>query len=146
MGEVVIPYGGMWWSKRHERAIPTGNRHHDDVAMGFRVGLGPRLARVRFGTGRTTVSSGFGPFSISASGGRRRRGSGGAEVFALLVVGPLFLMYLVLKLVWIFYYWLFRGLYLSGRWGWREFERWRSGRELSTSGDSRFSREGPANG
>lgn len=43
---------------------------------GVRTSVGPRGARVHFGTGRTRVSSGFGPFFASTSlGGGRRRSS-----------------------------------------------------------------------
>lgn len=43
---------------------------------GVRTSVGPRAARVHFGTGRTRVSSGFGPFFASTSlGGGRRRSS-----------------------------------------------------------------------
>jgi hypothetical protein len=45
---------------------------------GVRAGIGPRIARVHVGTGRTGFSSGLGPFSVyGAVGGKRRRKSGG---------------------------------------------------------------------
>src|ERR1035441_10180554 len=45
---------------------------------GVRAGIGPRIARVHAGTGRTGFSSGLGPFSVyGAVGGKRRRKSGG---------------------------------------------------------------------
>ena len=45
---------------------------------GVRAGVGPRIARVHVGTGRTGLSSGLGPFSVYGSvGGKRRRTSGG---------------------------------------------------------------------
>jgi hypothetical protein len=45
---------------------------------GVRAGIGPRIARVHVGTGRTGLSSGLGPFSVyGAVGGKRRRKSGG---------------------------------------------------------------------
>lgn len=45
---------------------------------GVRAGVGPRVARVHVGTGRTGFSSGLGPFSVYGSvGGKRRRKSGG---------------------------------------------------------------------
>ena len=45
---------------------------------GVRAGVGPRIARVHVGTGRTGFSSGLGPFSVYGSvGGKRRRTSGG---------------------------------------------------------------------
>jgi hypothetical protein len=41
---------------------------------GVRAGIGPRVARVHVGTGRTGFSSGLGPFSVyGAVGGSRRR-------------------------------------------------------------------------
>jgi hypothetical protein len=43
---------------------------------GVRAGIGPRVARVHVGTGRTGFSSGLGPFSVyGAVGGNRRRKS-----------------------------------------------------------------------
>jgi hypothetical protein len=43
---------------------------------GVRAGIGPRIARVHVGTGRTGLSSGLGPFSVYSSvGGQRRRNS-----------------------------------------------------------------------
>jgi len=43
---------------------------------GVRAGVGPRIARVHVGTGRTGFSSGVGPFSVyGAVGGKRRRTS-----------------------------------------------------------------------
>jgi hypothetical protein len=43
---------------------------------GVRAGVGPRIARVHVGTGRTGFSSGLGPFSVyGAVGGKRRGGS-----------------------------------------------------------------------
>lgn len=45
---------------------------------GVRAGVGPRVARVHVGTGRTGFSSGLGPFSVyGAVGGKGRRKSGG---------------------------------------------------------------------
>lgn len=45
---------------------------------GVRAGIGPRIARVHVGTGRTGFSSGLGPFSVyGAVGGKRRRKNGG---------------------------------------------------------------------
>ena len=45
---------------------------------GVRAGIGPRIARVHVGAGRTGFSSGLGPFSVYGSvGGKRRRSSGG---------------------------------------------------------------------
>lgn len=38
---------------------------------GVRVGIGPRIARINVGAGRTTFSSGAGPFTASTSGRRR---------------------------------------------------------------------------
>jgi hypothetical protein len=47
-------------------------------SRGVRAGIGPRVARVHVGTGRTGLSSGLGPFSVyGAVGGKRRRKSGG---------------------------------------------------------------------
>ena len=47
-------------------------------SRGVRAGIGPRVARVHVGTGRTGLSSGLGPFSVyGAVGGERRRKSGG---------------------------------------------------------------------
>ncbi|MGH3248169.1 MAG: hypothetical protein ACRDOI_18495 [Trebonia sp.] len=44
----------------------------------MRAGIGPRIARVHVGTGRTGLSSGMGPFSVyGAVGGKRRPKSGG---------------------------------------------------------------------
>jgi hypothetical protein len=44
---------------------------------GVRAGVGPRIARVHVGTGRTGLSSGLGPFSVygAVGGKRRQRGS-----------------------------------------------------------------------
>jgi hypothetical protein len=43
---------------------------------GVRAGIGPRVARVHVGTGRTGFSSGLGSFSVyGAVGGKRRRES-----------------------------------------------------------------------
>ncbi|MGH3275954.1 MAG: hypothetical protein ACRDNZ_16720, partial [Streptosporangiaceae bacterium] len=43
---------------------------------GVRAGVGPRIARVHVGTGRTGLSSGLGPFSVyGAVGGKRRQRS-----------------------------------------------------------------------
>jgi hypothetical protein len=43
---------------------------------GVRAGIGPRIARVHVGAGRTGFSSGLGPFSVYGSvGGKRRRNS-----------------------------------------------------------------------
>ena len=42
---------------------------------GIRAGIGPRAMRVHVGSGRTGVSTGFGPFSAFSSGGGRRRSS-----------------------------------------------------------------------
>ncbi len=43
---------------------------------GVRAGIGPRVARVHVGTGRTGFSSGLGPFSVyGAVGGNRRKSS-----------------------------------------------------------------------
>jgi hypothetical protein len=45
---------------------------------GVRAGIGPRMARVHVGTGRTGFSSGLGPFSVyGAVGGKRRSRSSG---------------------------------------------------------------------
>jgi hypothetical protein len=45
---------------------------------GVRAGIGPRIARVHVGTGRTGLSSGLGPFSVyGAVGGKSRRKSTG---------------------------------------------------------------------
>jgi hypothetical protein len=45
---------------------------------GVRAGVGPRIARVHVGSGRTGLSSGLGPFSVyGAVGGKRRRKSSG---------------------------------------------------------------------
>jgi hypothetical protein len=45
---------------------------------GVRAGVGPRIARVHVGAGRTGFSSGLGPFSVyGAVGGKRHRKSGG---------------------------------------------------------------------
>lgn len=42
----------------------------------MRARVGPRIARVHVGTGRTGFSSGLGPFSVYGSvGGKRRRNS-----------------------------------------------------------------------
>ena len=47
-------------------------------SRGIRASVGPRIARVHAGAGRTTLSSGIGPFTSSTSaGGRRRPASGG---------------------------------------------------------------------
>jgi len=47
---------------------------------GVRAGVGPRIARVHVGTGRTGFSSGLGPFSVyGAVGGKRRRKSSGTS-------------------------------------------------------------------
>lgn len=48
-------------------------------SRGLRTSVGPRAARVHFGTGRTGFSSGAGPVSFytSTSGGRSRSSSGG---------------------------------------------------------------------
>lgn len=42
-------------------------------SRGLRMGVGPRIARVHVGAGRTGFSSGLGPVSFYTSGGRRRR-------------------------------------------------------------------------
>lgn len=47
-------------------------------SRGIRTSVGPRMARVHVGGGRTTFSSGVGPFTSSTSvGGRRRPASTG---------------------------------------------------------------------
>ncbi len=46
-------------------------------SRGLRMGIGPRIARVHVGAGRTGFSSGIGPISYYTSvGGRRRRATG----------------------------------------------------------------------
>ncbi len=52
---------------------------------GVRAGIGPRVARVHVGTGRTGFSSGLGPFSVYGSvGGKRRHRSSGRPSGAAL--------------------------------------------------------------
>jgi hypothetical protein len=46
---------------------------------GLRMGLGPRIARVHVGAGRTGFSSGLGPITYYTSAGGRRRSSGGSR-------------------------------------------------------------------
>ena len=47
-------------------------------SRGLRMGIGPRIARVHVGAGRTGFSTGLGPFSYyTSAGGRRRSTSGG---------------------------------------------------------------------
>lgn len=43
----------------------------------MRAGIGPRVARVHVGSGRTGFSSGVGPFSVYSSVGGKRRSTGG---------------------------------------------------------------------
>jgi hypothetical protein len=51
---------------------------------GVRAGIGPRIARVHVGTGRTGFSSGLGPFSVyGAVGGKGRKSSGRPSAAAL---------------------------------------------------------------
>lgn len=53
-------------------------------SRGLRAGVGPRAARVNFGTGRTTVSSGVGPVSIwtPVTSGARRSSRGHTSMSA----------------------------------------------------------------
>lgn len=46
---------------------------------GVRAGVGPRIARVHVGTGRTGLSSGLGPFSVYGSVGGKRRRNGSSK-------------------------------------------------------------------
>lgn len=56
---------------------------------GVRTSVGPRAARVHFGTGRTRISSGFGPFFTStALGGGGRRASASIRRSTRRSVGP----------------------------------------------------------
>ncbi|MEV4515429.1 TerD family protein [Dactylosporangium sp. NPDC049525] len=49
-------------------------------SRGLRMGIGPRIARVHVGAGRTGFSSGIGPISYyTSAGGRRRRSTGGGR-------------------------------------------------------------------
>jgi stress response protein SCP2 len=50
-------------------------------SRGLRMGIGPRIARVHVGAGRTGFSSGLGPITYyTSAGGRRRSRSGGGRV------------------------------------------------------------------
>lgn len=48
-------------------------------SRGLRTSVGPRIARVHVGGGRSSVSSGLGPFTVSATGRGRRRTRSGAR-------------------------------------------------------------------
>ncbi|MEY4276566.1 MAG: hypothetical protein RIS26_1029 [Actinomycetota bacterium] len=78
-------------------------------SRGVRFSVGPRAARVHFGTGRTRISSGIGPVSYSApvgstprqrrqyykaAGVRTRRLSGGMHVLLFCLTGGLYLLVL----------------------------------------------------
>lgn len=48
-------------------------------SRGIRASVGPRVARVHVGAGRTALSSGIGPFTSSTSMGARRRPTSGGR-------------------------------------------------------------------
>lgn len=57
-------------------------------SRGLRAGIGPRIARVHVGSGRSGVSTGLGPVGFYSSfGGRRRRGSA-LRLAGQLAAGP----------------------------------------------------------
>lgn len=70
---------------------------------GLRLGVGPRAARLHFGSGRPTISSGYGPLTVwTGVGGRRRRRrtstSSGSPVFGIIAL--LIVVWVLVKLFW----------------------------------------------